>query len=194
MRAILILAILVVVALGGWLLVGRDDPETVVVETPATPSVAVEPEAEPEAEAEEAADAVTEAVEGAVEQANEAIDAAAGAATEAVTEALGEGSEAANAAAEAIGTLTDQARDAVADVAGQATEAAGEAVPASEGDATPEALTEEGFDAAELRRLVDESDLGMAGKLAAEVLIDQAERNPESRAAALTQLREALGL
>ena len=124
MRNLGIVVIILVLAALGWFLLQGQGNEPTVVEAPAAvavPAVEVEEVVE---EAAEAVDAVETAVEGAVEAANEAIDEASTAVNEAVSEALEEGLAMADAVSGDVNNLTEQAQDAVEGVADDATGAA----------------------------------------------------------------------
>ena len=196
MRNLGIVVIILVLAALGWFLLQGQGNEPTVVEAPAAvevPAVEVEEVVE---EAAEAVDAVETAVEGAVEAANEAIDEASTAVNEAVSEALEEGSAVAEAVSGAVNNLTEQAQDAVEGVADDATGAASEAPEAATEAATEtatEATQAPAFDAAALRAQVDGSDLGALTKTTLNAAIGSAESNPELVQGVLDQISEALG-
>ncbi|ETX26510.1 hypothetical protein RISW2_23815, partial [Roseivivax isoporae LMG 25204] len=93
--------------------------------------------------------------------------------------------DAAEAAAEAAGAAADTAADAAA--------------VSAEGAAAPDpdvaaALSVEGYDAEEVARLVEQSDLSLSVKTSTMTALRNAEDNPELLATVLEQLRERLGL
>ncbi|MBC7133620.1 MAG: hypothetical protein H5U16_11005 [Roseovarius sp.] len=103
--------------------------------------------------------------------------------------------EAAEAAQEAVGAAVNAAGEA-ADAAGEAVREglapAGEQATAPVGD-VPEALTPEGFDLDEARRLIEDSDLGAMQKDRLIAALREVEAAPERLGAALAAVRQALG-
>lgn len=167
MRVFLIVIALVVIAGIGWFLVGADDTPTAVSNDAAPAAEADEPVAEPAAEAADpAAEPATEAAEGTAEPSGET----AGEAAEGTADDAAPAQDAADAAAEStVGS-------------------------AEQDESLADALTVEGFDAERLREAIAASDLTEGQKQAANVLVEQAELNPNMIQTVVAQLREELGL
>ncbi|MFK7881125.1 hypothetical protein [Roseobacter sp.] len=189
-----ILVAVVIIGGGYFLIMGPGSVEVAEDAVEAEPVVAAEAEEEAPAQPE------TDVVEGGVE-------------------VMEEGNEAAAEAADSAGELTEQAADGVSDVAKQAQESLSDTVAEQESateetvaetaeavEATDEAtalvdeakaaeaLTVEGFDFAKVTEMIDNSDLATTQKLALASAVEQAQDNPELLNAALTQLRDALGM
>ncbi len=141
----------------------------------------------------------------ALEEAGEAMGEATEQAADAVSDTASEAAEAASDAVEAATDTAGEAADAAADTAGEAadaaSEAATEAAEATDGagnDAaaaaqTPEALTVEGFDMDEARRLIREANLGAMQENLLIEGIQAVEDNPDLLRPALEAAQRALG-
>lgn len=186
MRALGIIAVVAIVGVFAWLIFGGEEQPVV-----GTPEPVVEVETPAETEMEAAQEEVEEKVQGATEEAAEAVETIEDKADEAVQSAEEKVNEAVEGALEnvneAVEDASDKVESAVSDALGS------EATPAETTGSLSEALTVEGFDAAELRQAVADSDLGFAKSQLAEGLIAQAEENPDVIQTVVDQLKDLLG-
>ncbi len=179
MRAVFIFAAVAIVAAIAWFAIGGQESEPVVSQPTASETPASD-------ETSEATDDATDAVEDAVEQVQDALNDAA--------------EEAETAVNEAVDSAAEQINDAVSDVLGSGeetalasgnveveTEAAGDS-----GNALSTALTVDGFDADMLKAEVAGSSMSPVQRLAAKVMIEQAEADPGKIESVVNELRKAL--
>ena len=187
MRAVWILVAIVVVGAVAWFVVGGKEGEPVV-------SQPAEVEAPTADEATETAEEATDAVEDAVEQVQDTVNEATEEAEAAVNEAVVE------EANEAVENAAEQINNAVSDVLNGGDDATAPVETASvdpesatgDVDALSTALTVDGFDPEMLKAEVEGSAMSPVQRLAAKVLIEQAEADPAKISAVIEQLRKSL--
>jgi len=194
MKGVWILVAIVIVAAVAWFVIGGQEGEPVVSQ----PVESEAPASEEAAEAvEEATEEATDAVEDAVEQVQDAVTEATEEAEAVVNDAVEGVVEEAN---EAVENAAEKINDAVSDVLGGGDDAAATVDAASvdtgsavvETDALSTALTVDGFDPEMLKAEVEGSSLGPVERLAAKVLIEQAEADPTLIEAVVKELSKAL--
>jgi len=179
MRAVWIIAAVAIVAAGAWLVIGGQKGEPVVSQSADGEVPVVE-------EATETAEEATDAVEDAVEQVQDAVNEVAEEAETAVIEAIDDAVDEANVA---VDNAAEQISDAVSDVLGGEDDTASEA---DNGDTLLTALTVDGFNPEMLKAEVADSTMSPVQRLAAKVLIEQAEEDPGKIESVVKELRKAL--
>lgn len=194
MRAVWIIVAVAIVAAVAWYVVRGSEGDPVVSqpienETPAS-GATVETAEE---EIDEATDVVEEAAEQVQDAINEATEDAEAAVNEAIEDVVEEANEAVDNAAERINNAvsdvlggSDETSPAV-DTANVDTGSAGE-----DSGVLSTALTVDGFDPELLKIEVEESTMGPVQRLAAKVLIEQAEADPGKIETVIGELKKAL--
>jgi cytoskeletal protein RodZ len=201
MRILLALIVIVTLGLGGWW-IWQDGQPAQGVPAPDAP-VAVDTPAATQA-TEAAADAAADAAAVAADVAAEAAEASEEAGVAPVSDAAAEAEAAAEAALEAADRAADAAATAasgaVAPVAQDAAQAANDAAAATEQAATAAVaatriqslLTPEGFDAAQVARIIDDAAIGDAQKATLKRLVETAGSNPDLLRQALDQVKAVM--
>jgi gas vesicle protein len=192
MRAVWILVAIAVVGAVAWFVVGGQEGEPVVSQ----PAEIETPTAEEATEtAEEATDAVEDAVEQVQDTVNEAADEAETAVNEAVEGVVDEANEAVENAAEKINNAVSDVLGGGDDTAATVETASVDTAPATgDVDALSTALTVDGFDPEMLKAEVAGSTMSPVQRLAAKVLIEEAEGDPSKISAVIEQLRKSLNV
>ncbi len=194
MRAVWILVAVAIVAAVAWYVIRGQEGDPAVSrqiesETPASDTTAET--------AEEDIDESSDAVENAVEQVQDAVNEATEDAEIAVNEVVESVVEEAN---EAVENAAEQINNAVSDVLGASNETSASVDTTSvanglttdDSGALSTALTVDGFDPAFLKVEVEESTMSPVERLAAKVLIEQAEADPGKIETVIGELKKAL--
>lgn len=193
MRAVWILVAIVIVAAVAWYVVRGQEGDPVVSqpidsEAPAGDAAT--------ATADENIDDASDAVEGAVEQVQDAVNEATEETEAAVNEAIEGAVEEAN---EAVDNAAEQINNAVSNVLGVGDEASSTVDTANidtgsiveDSGALSTALTVDGFDPDLLKAEVEESKMSPVQRLAAKVMIEQAEADPAKIETVIGELKKA---
>jgi hypothetical protein len=208
MRILLALIVILTLGLGGWWIWqdGRLAQDVPAPDAPvAADTNAVPPAATQATEA--AADAAADAAAIAADVAAEAVEASEEAGVAPVSDAAAEAEAAAEAALEAADRAADAAATAasgavapVAQAVQDAAQAANDAAAATDQAATAAVaatriqslLTPEGFDAAQVARIIDDAALGDAQKATLKRLVETAGSNPDLLRQALDQVKAVM--
>ncbi|MGI9394373.1 MAG: hypothetical protein ACR2OY_06985 [Boseongicola sp.] len=196
MRAVWILVAVAIVAAVAWYVIRGQEGDPVVsqpVESEAPASDATDETAE------EQTDDASDAVEDAVEQVQDAVNEATEDAEAAVNEVIEGVVEEAN---DAVGNAAEGINNAVSDVLGTSNESSQivDTASADTGSAVDDsgalstALSVDGFDPELLKVQVEESTMSPVERLAAKVLIEQAEADPGKIETVIAELKKALNV
>lgn len=180
----------------------EETQETSQPEATQSPSEQVETAVETATEAAEdavqsAKDAVEQAgaaVDNAVDQAREALGTAGAAAADQANTAVEAAQQAADSAATAAADVAQDAAEAVSGAVETAKETAAEAVEEASAPDLETQLSPEGFDYDAVMEAIDGSDLSPVQKSVLKNAVTSAKDSPETLAAALDQVKAALGL
>ena len=204
MRILLALIVILTLGLGGWW-IWQDGRLAQDVPAPDAP-VAADTNAVPPA-ATQATEAAADAAAIAADVAAEAVEASEEAGVAPVSDAAAEAEAAAEAALEAADRAADAAATAasgavapVAQAVQDAAQAANDAAAATDQAATAAVaatriqslLTPEGFDAAQVARIIDDAALGDAQKATLKRLVETARSNPDLLRQALDQVKAVM--
>ena len=188
MRALGILAVIALIGVVAWFVLGGQETPAPQATAPATEETPVE---DAETAVEDAVEETEDAVEEAVDEAATAVEELQEQATDAIQDAEERVNNAVQGALENVNEAIDDASNTVEGAVSGAMDQ--EAPQGETSGSLGEALSVEGFDAATVRQAIADSDLGAVQARLAEGLVAQAEENPEMLQSVIDQLRELLG-
>ena len=195
MRAVLIIVAVAIVAAVAWYVIRGQEGDPVVSqpvenetsENGATAVTTEDDKDEASVVVEDAVEQVQDAVNEATEDAQAAVDAAIENVVEEANEAVDNAAERINSAVSDVLGGSDETSQAMDDTANVDTD-----LPSDDSGALSTALTVDGFDPEFLKVEVEESTMSPVERLAAKVLIEQAEADPGKIETVIGELKKAL--